>query len=151
MLINEQLIIIDLEVTDKLDAITKLAEIAYQNGKLNNKEEYIKSVLEREASFSTGVGNGIAIPHGKSSGVKEAMIVFARTKNKLEWQSLDDLPVNMIFLLGVPAENVDNVHLKILSLLSRKLMDEEFVEKINSSTDKVEIFELLRDIEEKIN
>lgn len=146
MLVNKKLIIINLEAGTKEEAITKLAFLAHLEGKVTSSKDYIESVLEREKTCTTGIGNGIAIPHGKSEAVKEAIIVFAKTKAGIEWDSLDGEPVNMIFLLGVPADNVNNLHLKVLSQLSRKLMDEDFVLLLKNSSTSEEVYEALRDI-----
>jgi activator of the mannose operon (transcriptional antiterminator) len=132
MLINENLVIMDIDATDKVGAIRQMALAAEKAGKINGLEEFIHDVLEREKTFSTGVGNSIAIPHGKSKAVKEAMFVFGKVKEGIEWESHDGNPVNLIFLLGVPAENANNVHLKILSQLSMKLIDEEFIETLKN-------------------
>lgn len=147
MLINKELIIFDLEAKSKEEAISKLALEAEKSNKVSSADEYMNSVLEREKSCTTGIGNGIAIPHGKCKAVKEAMIVFAKCKNAIEWESLDDSPVEIIFLLGVPEQNVDNVHLKILSQLSRKLMNEDFVSLLKNSKSTEEVFNALSDIQ----
>jgi PTS system fructose-specific IIA component len=146
MIVDENLIVLELEVEDKIDAIYKLAKLAKKSNKINSVDEYVESVLEREREFSTGVGNGIAIPHGKSKAVNEAMIVFGICKKPLEWDSLDGDPVEMIFMLGVPEENVDNIHLKILSNLSRKLMDEGFIKNLKESKTAKEVLSILNQI-----
>ncbi|HHY80103.1 MAG TPA: PTS sugar transporter subunit IIA [Thermoanaerobacter sp.] len=147
MLINKNLVTLNLEAKNKEEAIIKLAELAQKEGKIISVDEYVKSVLEREKAYTTGVGNGIAIPHGKSKTVKEAMIVFGKTSKGIEWDSLDGKPVNLIFLLGVPEENVDNVHLKILSQLSRKLMNDSFIEMLKKAVTVEEILNALSDIQ----
>ncbi|MDI3501441.1 MAG: fructose system component [Thermoanaerobacter sp.] len=147
MLINKNLVTLNLEAKNKEEAITKLAELAQKEGKITSIDEYVKSVLDREKTYTTGVGNGIAIPHGKSKAVKEAMIVFGKTTDGIEWDSLDGKPVNLIFLLGVPEENVDNVHLKILSQLSRKLMNDSFIEMLKKAVTVEEILNALSDIQ----
>lgn len=146
MLINKELIIFDLEAESKEEAILKLALEAEKNDKVSSAPEYINSVLEREKSCTTGIGNGIAIPHGKCKAVKEAMIVVAKCKKPIEWESLDSSSVELIFLLGVPEQNVDNIHLKILSQLSRKLMNEDFVSLLKNSKSIEEVFTALSDI-----
>lgn len=146
MIVDENLIELELEAVDKSDAIYKLAQLAERINKINSIEEYVESVLEREREFSTGVGNGIAIPHGKSKAVNEAMIVFGICKEPLEWDSLDGDPVEMIFMLGVPEENIDNIHLKMLSNLSRRLMDEDFVKSLKASKSAKEVLEILNQI-----
>lgn len=146
MLINKNLIVLNLEAKSKEDSISKLARMAERIGKVTSSGEYIQSVFEREQTCTTGIGNGIAIPHGKSKSVKEAMIAFAKCKDGLEWDSLDGKPVNVIFLLGVPEQNVDNMHLKILSQLSRKLMNEDFVALLKNAESEDEVFAALSDI-----
>jgi fructose PTS system EIIA component len=146
MLINENLIVLNLNAKDKNDAILELAALAHKDGKIISIDEYIESVFEREKSYSTGVGNGIAIPHGKSKAVKEAMIVFGKLAGGIEWDSLDDKPVDLIFLLGVPDQNVDNLHLKILSQLSRKLMNDDFIELLRNAKTSSDVMTVLSDI-----
>lgn len=146
VLINKNLIVLDLKAKTKIEAIEELAKLAEKEEKIYSFDDYIKSVLDREKTYTTGVGNGIAIPHGKSKAVKEVMIVFGRSDDGIEWNSLDGKLVNIIFLLGVPAESVENIHLKVLSKLSRKLMNEEFVEALRRSKTKEEILEIMGDI-----
>ena len=149
MLINKDLMILDLEAADKREAIAKLAEMAWKAGRVTSAAGYEQDVLKREQSFSTGIGNGIAIPHGKSAAVKQATILFGRSKRGIEWEAHDGKPVHMIFMLGVPEDNVDNVHLKILSKLSVNLMEEEFVEELRSAKTAEEILTKLQKVEEE--
>ncbi|MEG6566692.1 PTS sugar transporter subunit IIA [Thermoanaerobacterium saccharolyticum] len=146
MIINENLITLDLEAKDRGSAIIELSQLAFNDGKVTSVDDFVKSVFEREKTYTTGVGNGIAIPHGKSDAVKEAMIVFGKSVHGIEWDSLDGNPVEIIFLLGIPNKNVNGIHLKILSQLSRKLMDEKFVERLKKANDKSDILEALSDI-----
>lgn len=146
MIINENMIILDLEAKDKESAILELSKLALKEGKITSIDAFTKSVFEREKTYTTGVGNGIAIPHGKSDAVKEAMIVFGKSSHGIEWESLDGKPVNIIFLLGVPDKNVSDIHLKILSQLSRKLMNDEFVERLKMADAKDDVLEVLSDI-----
>jgi len=146
MLINENLVALNLYAKNKEEAILKLAELAQKEGKITSIDDYTKSVLDREKTYTTGVGKGIAIPHGKSKAVKEAMIVFGKSNDGIEWNSLDSKPVNLIFLLGIPDENIDNIHLKILSQLSRKLMNDDFVEMLKYANTVKEVLEALNDV-----
>lgn len=147
MLINENLVIMDIDAPNKVEAIRQMAVAAEKDGKITCLEEFMQDVLERETMFSTGVGNGIGIPHGKSKAVKEAMFVFGKAKEGIEWQSHDGGLVNLIFLLGVPAENVNNVHLKILSQLSMKLMDEDFIRILRNAQTIPQVLETLDSIQ----
>jgi PTS system fructose-specific IIA component len=90
------------------------------------------------------VGNGIAIPHGKSSAVKEAMVIYAKLAEPIDWD--DEDMVDMVFMLGVPEDKGNNLHLEILAKLSRNLMDEEFINKLRESKSPKEVFDRLSNI-----
>ncbi len=147
MLVNKKLISINLEVQDKTEAIKKLIAMIKEEGKIVSEEKFLNCVFAREQEFSTGVGNGIAIPHGRSETVKEAIIAFAKLNKRIDWNSIDDEKVDLIFLLGVPEKNTENLHLRILAQLSRKLMDEDFVKVLREAGTEQEIFNALSDIE----
>ncbi|MFR3683920.1 MAG: PTS sugar transporter subunit IIA, partial [Enterococcus sp.] len=89
------------------------------------------------------VGNGIAIPHGKSQAVKEPAIAFARLTKEIEWQALDEKPVSLIVMLAIPESEQGDTHLSILSEIAVKLMDEEVITKLNEATNANEIVEIL--------
>lgn len=146
MLIEQNLIELDLKAKNRDEAIEELSNIAFRAGKISSVEEFMNSVLEREKSYTTGIGNGIAIPHGKCDAVKGVTVVFGRSDFGIEWDSLDGKPVYLVFLLGIPAENAENTHLKILSQLSRKLMDENFVQTLRAASSKDEILYALNEI-----
>lgn len=118
-------ILLNCDLTDKEAIIRHLAQHGQAVGLVDNVEAYVQSVLHREAEYSTGVGYGIAIPHGKSSAVKEAFVIFTRVTD-VDWQSLDGTPVDMVFQIGVPESDAGDQHLRILAQLSRKLMKDEF-------------------------
>ncbi|MBO0461984.1 PTS sugar transporter subunit IIA [Enterococcus sp. DIV1298c] len=108
-----------------------------------NKEAYIQSVLEREQHSTTGIGNNIAIPHGKSEAVIEPSIVFARLKQPIDWQSLDEEPVSVVILLAIPESQKGDTHLRILSEIAMKLMDDEITAQLKTETNKEQIAKLL--------
>jgi len=117
----------NLKATTKEEAIDELIELLEKDGKLTNKSEFKKAVLKREEEFSTGIGMGIAIPHGKSEVVTEACIVFGKSEKGIDYQSMDDEPAHLFFLIAVPNDSSD-VHLRALSEISRKLMHSEIRE-----------------------
>ncbi|AEE92674.1 MAG: PTS sugar transporter subunit IIA [Tepidanaerobacteraceae bacterium] len=119
----------DLKATTKEDVLDELIDILYKDGKITDREEFKKAVLKREEEFSTGIGLGIAIPHGKSAAVKEASIVFGKSKKGIDFNSMDGEPAYLFFLIAVPEESND-VHLKALSEISRRLMHDEVREKL---------------------
>lgn len=133
----------DLKANNKDEVIKELIQILYDDGKIIDKEKFREAVLKREEEFSTGIGMGIAIPHGKSNTVKEASIAFGRSNKGIDYESMDDKPANLFFLIAVPEESSD-VHLKALSEISRKLMHTEIREKlfkVQSFEEFIKIFE----------
>ena len=146
MLIDKKVIILDLVAKNKIEVITSLAASALKADKISSLEGFIEDVLEREKTYSTGIGEGVAIPHAKSKHVKEAVILFGKLRENIDWDSIDGKPVEVVFLFGVPEENVNNLHLKLLSQLSRKLMDEDFIRLLKNSKTEGEILEALKDI-----
>lgn len=141
MIIHPGLISLDCPTTDKLSTIRFLVDLGYQDKRVLDSEALIKSVLERENEYSTGVGFGIAIPHGKSDAVVEPMLAFAKV-NQVDWDSMDSKPVDLVFLIGVPASDTGSLHLKILANLSRKLMKDEFRQSLRDANSATEIMDL---------
>lgn len=146
MMMNRELITMGLTTSTKEDTIRYLSECAYIQNKIGDVDTFFNSVMEREKEFTTYVGNSIAIPHGKSSAVKEPMIVFARLSTPIYWEEEEDSLVDIIFLLGVPKEKAASIHLEILAKLSRKLMDESFTLSLKEATDREEIYTTLTSI-----
>lgn len=136
MISDETLISLDLDVNNKLEAIKKMSEMAGDAGRLSNLDIYCESVLKREEQLSTDMGFGIAIPHGKSYVVLEPFVVFAKLKEPIVWNEKENSKVNLIFMLGAPENSEDNIHLKILSKLAVKLMDEDFLNELRNTTEK---------------
>lgn len=131
---------LELETTEKFATIKHLASLI--EDRLIDVDNYVEDVKKREAISTTGIGDGVAIPHAKSSWVKKPTVVVGKSAKGIEWESLDDEPVNMVFLIAVP-EGEGNEHLKILQVLAVSLMDDEFKEKIEKANDKKVIEELL--------
>lgn len=146
MLFQENNIILNCNLHNKKDIIRYMSQIAFENNKLKQVEPYVQAVLHRESEFSTGIGFGIAIPHGKSIVVNEAFVVFCKVDH-VDWGSLDGTIVDMIFMIGVPMNDQSNEHLKILAMLSRKLMHEEFRLLLSNSQTKNELLSILRQFE----
>ncbi|PKM94084.1 MAG: PTS mannose transporter subunit IIAB [Firmicutes bacterium HGW-Firmicutes-1] len=143
MIINEALINLQVKHETKEAVIQELAQMAYDEGRVEDIAAYVKAVLKRESEYSTAVGFGVAIPHGKTNAVKEPFLVFAKVQ-RVDWDSLDNEPVDLVFMIGVPEESAGSLHLKILASISRKLMKEEFREGLRQSKSPEEIMELLK-------
>lgn len=132
--VYEENIILNLQVSTRDEVIRLLSERLLENGFIRNVDQFIDDVNEREQQMSTGVGNGLAIPHGKSESVIESTVVFAKTQNEIEWDSLDNKPVNIVFLLAVSKQDENDEHLQLLADISGKLMDDDYVEDIRNAT-----------------
>lgn len=141
-LFSKELMIDSLVSNSKNSAIEEMVEKLDQAGKLIDKSAYMKAVLAREAEYSTGIGMGIAIPHGKSSGVKEPALIFARSVSGVDFDSMDGEPAHLLFMVAVP-ESANEEHLKILGLLSRKLMHKDVREKLMEAKSYDEVMEII--------
>ena len=105
-------------------------------------------MLERESQITTGIGNNIAIPHGKSSTVNVASLMFAKTTKPLEWNSLDGSKVSIIFLMAARERDTGKEHLKMLATVAGKLMDDDFVKEIKAENDPDKLVNIFKKIEE---
>lgn len=136
-LINKEMIILDMEAETKDEVIEKLAKIMEEQSKLFNLEDYIAQVHKREEEYPTSVGFDVCIPHGKCDAVKSPAVAFARLKKPVTWS--DEEQARYVFLLAVPEKEAGNTHLQILAQLSRKIMRDEFREKLEQSNSIEEI------------
>ena len=142
-ILAEDQILLDLTATTQLAALEELSEILVAKGIVLEKQGFVSAVLEREVHATTGIGQGIAIPHGKSSVVRQSAVVIGRTRHGIEWQALDEAPVNLIFLLAIPETDSGNQHLQVLSGLAKKLLDEELIEQLKLATEAATVRTLL--------
>jgi fructose-specific phosphotransferase system IIA component len=151
-LINEELIVLDLDAQSQTEVIEQLSTLLIRQDRINSKEEFIQGVQEREAEFSTGFGNGFAIPHCKSETVKTASVVIGRLTNGVDWSALDNNPVDFVIMLAIPKTEGGNTHLQILAALSGKLMDDDFRDNLLKADQSEQILSLLDEaIREKTN
>lgn len=137
-LFSEKLMLFDLKAKNKDEVLKELIHVLKENGIVDDEEGFFEVVKKREEEFSTGIGNGIAIPHGKSKLVKKPAVVFGKSFNGIDFNSMDGKPVYLFFLIAVP-DNSDDLHLKALAQLSRALVHEEVVEKLRKATKPEEV------------
>ena len=130
----------------KQDAINKLVDLMAKNGNLTDKEKYTQVVLKREEEGSTGIGEGIAIPHGKTDAVSKPGLSAMVINDGVEFDSLDGQPAKLLFLIAAP-NTKDNVHLDVLGKLSVLLMDEDFTNKLKSAKSVEEFLKIIDDAE----
>jgi fructose-specific phosphotransferase system IIA component len=136
--LNESCVFFDIAAASQREAISYLVNKASELGRVTSVDKVVQAVLDRENESSTGFGNGIAIPHGKCASVNEPTLLFGKLQSGVEWNALDGAPVSILFMILVPEES-HTEHLKILSKLARKLMHEDFIEKIKQTDDKVSL------------
>ena len=142
---REDTICLNLEVQNKTDVIAKMVNMLDQAGVLNDKAAYEQAVWAREAIASTGIGFGIAIPHAKSKAVKEPSVAVAIVKEGVDYQSEDGSPAYLIFMIAACAGE-DDLHLRVLARLSRKLIDPVFRNTLLHAVDKKEIMTCLKQV-----
>ena len=146
-ILNEKVISVDLECTDKDDAINKMVDLASNSGLMIDVEKVRECVIEREKLVSTGVGKGFAIPHGKTDEIKDIVAAFAVLKDPIDFDSIDLEPVRFVFLI-VGKESLLNAHIKLLSRISRLMNKDEFREKLEEAKTSEEVLKILTEEEE---
>ena len=142
-ILTEGLIVTGLEGDSKDDIIEKMVDLVGTSPKVLDIDKVRKAIFERERIMSTGVGNGFAIPHGKTDAVSDIVAGFAVTKRPIDYESLDEKPVRLVFLL-VGKDNLVGPHIKLLSRISRLMNKEEFRRKLLEQPSPADILELFR-------
>lgn len=124
--------IMDLKATNKEDAIEEMVDKYYQVGVIDDKELYKADILKREAQTSTGIGDGIAMPHARDKAVKRATVLFAKSNSGIDYKSLDGQPAYLFFMIAAP-DGADNLHLQALAALSSLLINPELVKNLKAA------------------
>lgn len=141
---------IDLKGQTKSEIIDEMIDILYNNGKLNDREEYKKEILKREAQSSTGMEEGIAIPHGKTNAVKIPTVAIGISKKGVDYESLDGEPSHLFFMIAAPA-NSNNSHIELLSKITTLLLEDDIREALINAKSKEEVLDILIKNAEKDN
>lgn len=141
--VSEDLIQLDLQATSKIEVIEELTNLLFVNGFINDEEGFIQDVMYRENEGVTGLEKGIAIPHGKSDYVLKTSIAIGRTKEPVEWESMDGNPINIIILFAVKNADKTTTHIKLLQKVAVLLSDEETIEQFQTLKTKKEFLHLL--------
>lgn len=143
-ILNEEIIDLNLKGTTKDEVLHELAGHLYSAGYIADVEDFVKDIYVREEEGITGMGNHIAIPHGKSSSVTRIGIAIGRTENEIEWESYDGLPVNLIFLFCVSDDSdFARNHMMLLAELAGKLGNDARVEMLQKVETKESLIEVL--------
>ncbi|MFJ8825819.1 fructose-specific PTS transporter subunit EIIC [Streptomyces sp. NPDC102467] len=141
-----QTVKVELDARDKEAAIREMAGLLAATGKVGDVEELVRTALRREAQGTTGLGEEIAIPHAKTDAVTAPVVGFARSAEGIEWGSLDGTKAKLVFMISVPEAAAGDEHLRILALLSRKLMDTDFRARLQAAPDDAAILEVLSEV-----
>lgn len=131
-LLMTDLMIMDLKATTKNEVIDEMVHNLFVKGIIDDEELYKKDILKREAESSTGMGEGIAIPHAHDTAVKKPAVMFARSVNGVDYQSMDGQPAHLFFMIAAP-EGGDNTHLQALAALSQVLMNPDVVNALKAA------------------
>ena len=142
-MINETKII-DLNSTNKKDALNELLDLICKDDKITNEKVFRKEIFKREKLMSTGIGYGIAIPHARHKTVTDFVMVMGRKKEGLEYESIDDKPVKLIIMIGA-SDNQDKDYIKLLSRLMLRLKNKDFVKNILNADNSKEIYSLIKE------
>ena len=136
-IITEEQICLNLKGTSKHEVIGELSQLLYDNALISDIAEFTKDVLFRESEGITGLGDGIAIPHGKSA------IVIGKCHSPVVWESLDNQPVELIIMFAVKNVDATTLHIKLLQQVAAILADEDKIKQLKASQTKQEIMALL--------
>ena len=131
-----------LEGKDKEEVIRELVDILAGNGLLLDRDVVLEAVFTREETRSTGIGSGVAIPHGKCTGVNELVMAMGISPDGIDFDSIDGKPVSIIVLLVSPQART-GPHIQALARISRLMLDEEFKTKLENATSAHEVYELI--------
>ncbi len=146
-LLNESVVEVNLEAKDKSDLLTRLVEIAASSNLVQDPAAGLHAVEERERIMTTGIGHGVAIPHGKTDAVKDLVAAFAVVKDGIDFGSLDGMPVRLAFLLLGPKEP-SGPHIRMLSRISRLMNREDLRNRLVNSQSSAEVLSLFNEAEQ---
>ncbi|MFH1623963.1 MAG: PTS sugar transporter subunit IIA [Pseudomonadota bacterium] len=148
-ILNRELIIAELASKNKKEVLEELVSVIAKQDKRIDQEELAEVLLERERLGSTGIGDGIAIPHGKLKNINTLLSSFGRSVEGVDFESMDGKPTHLFFLLVAP-ENSAGVHLKALARISRLLKDSSFRQNLMEAKSKEDLFKTIVAEDEKI-
>lgn len=132
---------VPLTATDKRGIITEMVELVDGAGKLGDREQMLQATLERESTRTTGIGNGLAIPHGKCGAVKELVMAVAKTNEPVDFDSIDGKPVMIVIFLASPPDKT-GPHIQALARISRLMTDSKFRQELDAAETAQAVYDL---------
>ncbi|WP_288568507.1 fructose-specific PTS transporter subunit EIIC [uncultured Lactobacillus sp.] len=145
-LLSPDLMIMDLKATTQEEAIKEMADLEVKQDVVNNEDEFIKSIWAREKESTTGIGDGIAMPHARNKYINRAAVLFAKSPKGIDYNSLDGQPVHLFFMITAPAGS-DNTHLQALAKLSSLLINPDVVNALKAATKPEEVIDIFKKAE----
>ena len=145
-LLSPDLMIKDLKATTQEEAIKEMANLEVKQGVVNNEEEFIKSIWAREKESTTGIGEGIAMPHARNKYINRAAVLFSKSPKGIDYKALDGQPVHLFFMITAPA-GADNTHLQALAKLSSLLINPDVVNALKAATTPEEVIDIFKKAE----
>jgi PTS system nitrogen regulatory IIA component len=147
-ILSPEAIVVDLQGETKEEIIAELSKLVAKNCQIANSDDIFQAVIEREKIMSTGIGDGIAIPHGKSDSVDKLVAALGTKRRGVDFEALDGEPAYVFFLLVSPT-NISGPHIKALARISRYLKNEEFKKRLIAAHTSDDIISIIRTEEEK--
>jgi PTS system nitrogen regulatory IIA component len=141
-ILDKESIIAELTARDKKSVLEELVAVLFEHGRVQDKEKPVEVLLERERLGSTGIGDGIAIPHGKLKEIKGIICSFGRTRAGIDFQSIDEKPTYLFFLLLAPEDSASE-HLQALARLSRLLKDDHLRKRLLEADSQEDIYRII--------
>ena len=145
-LLSPDLMIMDLKATTQEEAIKEMADLEVKQDVVNNEDEFIKSIWAREKESTTGIGDGIAMPHARNKYINRAAVLFAKSPKGIDYNSLDGQPVHLFFMITAPA-GADNTHLQALAKLSSLLINPDVVNALKAATKPEKVIDIFKKAE----
>ena len=143
-------IMLDMDVPDKFSAISKLLDTLKSSSDIIDLDRFAKDIERREKDFPTGLENGTALPHARTTAVSDLIMAFGRSEKGVDFGAPDGKPSKLVFLFGVPRDEVKD-YLKTIAQLSRLLKEHSFRDKLLDANNPNEIIALIREAEKKLN
>jgi len=142
-ILKKSSVIVPLKSTEKEDVITELVDVLANHGLLKDRDTVLESVLMREQTRSTGIGSGIAIPHGKSKGIDELAMAIGIAKKPIDFDSIDSKGVSIVVMLVSPSGQT-GPHIQALAKISRLMLDEAFRNQLQNAATADDLYEMIR-------
>lgn len=147
-LMTEEIMCLELTSKTKKDVIKELSQLLFDADKISDLDKFVTEIEAREELSTTGVGYGVAIPHAKTKFVKTPALAFGKSKEGIDYDSMDGENAHVFFMIAAPADGA-NLHLQTLAKLSRKLIDEDFRDSLQEATTIEKVLEILSKIDKE--